>query len=94
MKDAMEYNGYFGSVHYSDDDKVFYRTLHLTIFNKCARFPWAIVLDILIFRKKTTWGQKQGPDCTTGRPNDSPELKAREETLIEWMKKDRAKKVT
>jgi predicted HicB family RNase H-like nuclease len=27
MKDAMEYNGYFGSVHYNDDDKVFYGKL-------------------------------------------------------------------
>ena len=24
MKDSMEYNGYFGSVHYNDDDKIFY----------------------------------------------------------------------
>ena len=24
MKDTMEYNGYFGSVHYNADDKVFY----------------------------------------------------------------------
>jgi len=24
MKDMMEYKGYYGSVHYSDDDKVFY----------------------------------------------------------------------
>jgi len=27
MKDTMEYNGYFGSVHYNDDDKVFYGKL-------------------------------------------------------------------
>jgi predicted HicB family RNase H-like nuclease len=27
MKDSMEYNGYFGSVHYNDDDKVFYGKL-------------------------------------------------------------------
>ncbi len=24
MKDMMEYNNYYGSVHYSDDDKIFY----------------------------------------------------------------------
>ncbi|HUX80690.1 MAG TPA: type II toxin-antitoxin system HicB family antitoxin [Alphaproteobacteria bacterium] len=24
MKDMMEYKGYYGSAHYSDDDKVFY----------------------------------------------------------------------
>lgn len=27
MKDMMEYKGYYGSVHYSDDDKVFYGKL-------------------------------------------------------------------
>ncbi len=27
MKDTMEYRGYFGSVHYNDDDKVFYGKL-------------------------------------------------------------------
>lgn len=27
MKDTMEYNGYFGSVHYNDGDKVFYGKL-------------------------------------------------------------------
>ena len=27
MKDTMKYNGYFGSVHYNDDDKVFYGKL-------------------------------------------------------------------
>jgi predicted HicB family RNase H-like nuclease len=27
VKDTMEYNGYFGSVHYNDDDKVFYGKL-------------------------------------------------------------------
>lgn len=27
MKDMMEYNGYFGSVHYNDGDKVFYGKL-------------------------------------------------------------------
>ena len=27
MKDTMGYNGYFGSVHYNDDDKVFYGKL-------------------------------------------------------------------
>ena len=27
MKDTMAYNGYFGSVHYNDDDKVFYGKL-------------------------------------------------------------------
>jgi predicted HicB family RNase H-like nuclease len=27
MKDTMEYNGYFGSVHYNDDDRVFYGKL-------------------------------------------------------------------
>jgi len=27
MKDTMEYNGYSGSVHYNDDDKVFYGKL-------------------------------------------------------------------
>ena len=27
MKDTMEYKGYFGSVHYNDDDKVFYGKL-------------------------------------------------------------------
>lgn len=24
MKDAMEYKGYYGSVHYNDDDEIFY----------------------------------------------------------------------
>ncbi|MCK9363975.1 MAG: type II toxin-antitoxin system HicB family antitoxin [Syntrophales bacterium] len=27
MKDTMEYKGYFGSVHYNDDDKAFYGKL-------------------------------------------------------------------
>ena len=27
MKDTMEYRSYFGSVHYNDDDKVFYGKL-------------------------------------------------------------------
>lgn len=27
MKDTMTYKGYFGSVHYNDDDKVFYGKL-------------------------------------------------------------------
>ncbi|MEN6620089.1 MAG: type II toxin-antitoxin system HicB family antitoxin [Smithella sp.] len=27
MKDMMQYKGYFGSVHYNDDDKVFYGKL-------------------------------------------------------------------
>ena len=27
MKDMMAYNGYFGSVHYSDDDRVFFGKL-------------------------------------------------------------------
>ena len=27
MKDSMEHNGYFGSVHYNDDDKFFYGKL-------------------------------------------------------------------
>ena len=27
MKDTMTYKGYFGSVHYNDDDKIFYGKL-------------------------------------------------------------------
>ena len=27
MKDMMKYKGYFGSVHYSDDDNLFYGKL-------------------------------------------------------------------
>ena len=27
MKDLMEYKGYYGSVHYSDDDEIFYGKL-------------------------------------------------------------------
>lgn len=27
MKDMMEFKGYFGSVHYSDDDRIFYGKL-------------------------------------------------------------------
>jgi len=56
MKDTMEYNGYFGSVDYNDDDKVFYGKLGFiralvsyegTLFHceRLSRKPLTIILN-------------------------------------------------
>ncbi len=34
MKDFMEYKGYIGSCHYSDDDEVFYGKLEASGLNQ------------------------------------------------------------
>ena len=43
MKDTMEYRGYFGSVHYNDDDKVFYGKLGI------ASAPWSAMREQTLF---------------------------------------------
>ena len=49
MKDMMEYKGYYGSAHYSDDDKVFYGKIEY--IRSLVRYEGT---DVLSLRKAFT----------------------------------------